>query len=67
MLEHTLLKYEPRLKAIDITLAEAEPGMLLSATMTCHLHQTGRVRFGTHFMPDGKTRLTLINSGMGRY
>ena len=66
VLEHTLLKYEPRLKAIDIALAEAEPGVLLSATMTCHLHQTGLVRFGTHFMPDGKTQLTLLKSGRER-
>lgn len=67
VMEHTLLKYEPRLKAIDIEIAEAEPGILLSFTMTCHLHQAGLVRFGTHFLPDGKTRLTLVNSGMGRY
>ncbi|HET7332490.1 type VI secretion system baseplate subunit TssE [Dyella sp.] len=67
VMEHTLLKYEPRLKAIDIEIAQIERDMLLSFTMTCHLHQTGLVRFGTHFLPDGKTRLTLLKSEMERY
>ncbi|MEK7694924.1 MAG: type VI secretion system baseplate subunit TssE, partial [Pseudomonadota bacterium] len=43
-------------------IEEPEPGMLLSFTMTCHLHQSGLVQFGTHFMPDGKTRLKLLRS-----
>ena len=67
VMEHTLLTYEPRLKAIEIEVAEVEPGMLLSFTMTCHLHQSGLVRFGTHFLPDGKTRLTLLRSERDRY
>ncbi|GAA7770121.1 MULTISPECIES: type VI secretion system baseplate subunit TssE [Cupriavidus] len=61
-IETTLLRYEPRLKALDLEIEEPEPGMLLSFTMTCHLHQSGLVRFGTHFMPDGKTRLKLQRS-----
>ncbi|EKZ99518.1 MULTISPECIES: type VI secretion system baseplate subunit TssE [Cupriavidus] len=61
-IETTLLRYEPRLKALDLEIEEPEPGMLLSFTMTCHLHQSGLVRFGTHFMPDGKTRLKLLRS-----
>jgi type VI secretion system protein len=67
VMEQTLLKYEPRLKAIDIDIAPAEPGILLSFTMTCHLHQSDLVRFGTHFLPDGKTRLTLLKSERGRF
>jgi type VI secretion system protein len=67
VMEHTLFKYEPRLKAIDVEIADAEPGILLSFMMTCHLHQSGLVRFGTHFLPDGKTRLTLLKSEMDRY
>lgn len=58
-IETTLLRYEPRLRGIDIDIDDTEPGMLLSFTMTCHLRRAGLVRFGTHFMPDGKTRLTL--------
>lgn len=66
VMEHALLTYEPRLKAVDIEVGDAEPGMLLSFTMTCHLHQAGLVRFGTHFLPDGKTRLTLLKSERDR-
>lgn len=58
--ETTLLRYEPRLKAIDLTIEESEPDMLLSFTMICYLHRAGLVRFGTHFTPDGQTRLKLL-------
>ena len=61
-IETTLLRYEPRLKSIDITIEETEPGMLLSFTMSCQLHQAGLVRFGTHFTPDGQTRLKLLKA-----
>ncbi|MDB5838008.1 MAG: hypothetical protein JWR14_7838 [Caballeronia sp.] len=57
-IEDTLLKYEPRLKSIDIASANTEDGMLLSFTMTCELHQGGLVRYGTHFTPEGQARLT---------
>lgn len=67
VMEHTLLKYEPRLKAIDIEIDDTQPGMLLSFTMTCHLHQTDLVRFGTHFQPDGKTRLMLLRGERDQY
>lgn len=66
-IEATLLKYEPRLKAIDIEIGETDPGMLFSFTMACHLHQAGLVRFGTHFTPDGQTRLKLLRSDFERY
>ncbi|RDS83879.1 type VI secretion system baseplate subunit TssE [Dyella monticola] len=66
VMEQTLLKYEPRLKAIDIEIADAQPGVLLNVMLTCHLQQTGLVRFGTHFLPDGKTRLTLLKSELER-
>lgn len=67
LMEQTLLKYEPRLKGIDVEAAEAQPGMSLSFTMTCHLHRAGLVRFGTHFLPDGKTRLTLLKYELEEY
>jgi type VI secretion system protein len=66
VMEHTLLLYEPRLKAVDIEIEEAGPGTLLNFVMTCHLHQSGLVRYGTHFLPDGKTRLTLLKSDLDR-
>lgn len=65
-IETTLLAYEPRLKSIDIEVDEPEPGMLLSFTMSCHLHQLGLVRYGTHFMPDGGTRLKLLKAELDR-
>lgn len=65
-IETTLLRYEPRLKAIDITIEDTEPGMLFSFTMICHLRKSGLVRFGTHFTPDGKTRLTLLKAAQDR-
>lgn len=65
-IETTLLRYEPRLKAIDLTIEETEPGMLLSFTMSCYLHEAGLVRFGTHFAPDGKTQLKLLKSAHDR-
>ncbi|CAN7725941.1 type VI secretion system baseplate subunit TssE [Caballeronia sp. LjRoot31] len=64
-IEGTLLKYEPRLKSIEISAAEPEDGMLLSFTMSCELHQAGLVRYGTHFSPDGQTRLTTQDNTRG--
>ncbi len=40
--------------------------MLLSFTMSCLLHQSGLVRFGTHFTPDGQTRLKLLKAERDR-
>lgn len=65
-IEATLLAYEPRLRAIDIEIDETEPGMLLSFTLACHLHQLGLGRYGTHFMPDGGTRLKLLKANLDR-
>lgn len=61
-IETTLLRYEPRLQAIALTIEETAPGMLLSFTMSCQLHRAGLVRFGTHFTPDGRTRLKLLRA-----
>jgi type VI secretion system protein len=65
-IETTLLKYEPRLRAIGIVLDDTEPGMLLSFTLSCYLHRTGLVRFGTHFTPDGQTRLKMLKAERDR-
>lgn len=65
-IESTLLIYEPRLAAIDLSIDETEPGMLLSFTMSCHLRQAGLVRFGTHFTPDGQTRIKLLRAEQER-
>lgn len=67
MMASTLLAYEPRLRAIDIEVEEKTSDISLNFTMTCHLHQHGLVRFGTHFTPDGKTRLTLLRHEQESY
>lgn len=66
-IESTLLRYEPRLEAIDLSIDETEPGMLLSFTMSCILRRRGMVRFGTHFTPDGQTRIKLLRAEQERY
>ncbi|RQR35099.1 type VI secretion system baseplate subunit TssE, partial [Burkholderia sp. Bp9143] len=57
-MEATLLKYEPRIRAIDVEILENDdPGVLVSFEMTCHLKKTGLVRFGTYFEPPGRMRV----------
>ncbi|MEM5310269.1 type VI secretion system baseplate subunit TssE [Paraburkholderia sp. JHI869] len=66
-IESTLLKYEPRLKSIEIEVQTPEPGMMVSFTMKCHLHREGLVRFDTVFTPDGRTRLKILQAALDRY
>jgi type VI secretion system protein len=55
-MEKTLLDYEPRIRAIDLEIfPDADPGMLISYVLTCHLKKSGLVRYGTHFEPSGRT------------
>jgi len=66
-IEATLLKYEPRLSAVEIEVQAPEPGMVISFTLACHLHREGLVRFDTVFTPDGKTRLKMRQAALDRY
>ncbi|HBU8850931.1 type VI secretion system baseplate subunit TssE [Citrobacter sp. Cs237] len=53
ILSSVLLKYEPRLKKIDVVLLEqAIPGELRYA-IDAELRGIGLVRYGTEFMPEG--------------
>lgn len=53
-LSSVLLKYEPRLKKIDVVLLEQEiPGELRYA-IDAELKGIGLVRYGTEFMPEGR-------------
>lgn len=53
-LSGTLLKYEPRLKKINvILLPQSTPGHLEYA-IDAELKDLGLVRFGTEFMPEGR-------------
>ena len=54
LLSAVLLKYEPRLKTINVVLlAQVEPGKLAYG-IDAELKGVGLVRYGTEFMPEGK-------------
>lgn len=56
-LSAVLLKYEPRLKAINVVLLEQNvPGELRYA-IDAELRGIGLVRYGTGFMPEGRVML----------
>ncbi|MGQ6547503.1 type VI secretion system baseplate subunit TssE [Serratia sp. JSRIV001] len=53
-LSAVLLKYEPRLKKVDVVMQEqTQPGELRYA-IDAQLKDHGLVRYGTEFMPEGK-------------
>lgn len=54
-LSEVLLKYEPRLKRIDVVMLEEQtiPGELRYA-IDAELRGIGLVRYGTDFMPEGR-------------
>ncbi len=53
-LSDTLLKYEPRLKNLNVVLlAQSTPGHL-EYGIDAELKEFGLVRFGTAFMPEGR-------------
>lgn len=56
-LSGVLLKYEPRLKRVDIVMLEqTQPGELRYA-IDAELKEVGLVRFGTEFMPEGRVMI----------
>jgi type VI secretion system protein len=56
-LSEVLLKYEPRLKRIDVILLEQNmPGELRYA-IDAELKEIGLVCFGTEFMPEGRVMI----------
>jgi type VI secretion system protein len=56
-LSEVLLKYEPRLKNIEVVLlAQTQPGELRYA-IDVELKGPGLVRYGTEFMPEGRVLL----------
>ncbi|MFM0652927.1 type VI secretion system baseplate subunit TssE [Paraburkholderia sediminicola] len=60
-METTLLKYEPRIRAINVDIIENDdPGVTVSYEMTCHLKRAGLVRFGTYFEPPGRMRVERV-------
>lgn len=56
-LSEILLKYEPRLKNVDVVILEQiQPGELRYA-IDAELKGLGLVRYGTEFMPEGRVLL----------
>jgi type VI secretion system protein len=61
--ENTLLKFEPRLRSVGIEISDnADPGLLVSFTMVCHLRKSGLVRFGTFFEPPRRMRVERLSN-----
>jgi type VI secretion system protein len=61
-MERTLLRFEPRLRAVEIEIDGApDPGLKVSFALICHLRKAGLVRFGTYFEPPGRMRLERLN------
>ena len=59
-LSAVLLKYEPRLKKIDVVLLEQTiPGELRYA-IDAELRGIGLVRYGTAFMPEGRVLIRYL-------
>jgi len=60
-MEATLLKYEPRIRAVDIEVDDTpDPGLSVTYVMTCYLKKAGLVRFGTVFEPPGRIRIQRL-------
>ena len=49
-----LLKYEPRVESLAITLLPQTRSGHLEYTLEAHLKDVGLVRYGTEFAPEGK-------------
>lgn len=65
-MEATLLRYEQRIRSIDVEIIKNDdPGVLVSFEMTCHLKKAGLVRFGTYFEPPGRMRVKRQQTGSG--
>ena len=57
VLSDVLLKYEPRIKRVDVTMQEqTQPGKL-HYVIDAELKDAGLVRYGTTFMPEGRVLL----------
>ncbi|WP_159565007.1 type VI secretion system baseplate subunit TssE [Budvicia diplopodorum] len=54
LLSAVLLKYEPRLKSINVVLLPLTQSGKLAYDIEAELKGVGLVRYGTEFMPEGK-------------
>ncbi|WP_446469131.1 type VI secretion system baseplate subunit TssE [Xenorhabdus stockiae] len=54
ILSSTLLKYEPRIKRLSLTLLPEHEFGTLRYALEAELHEVGLVRYGTEFIPGGR-------------
>ena len=59
-LAQVLLKYEPRLRSVEVQLLQQPTPGELHYTLEAELHGCGLVRFGTVFMPEGRVLLRYL-------
>lgn len=57
ILSATLLKYEPRIKALSLVLLPQNTFGELRYALDIELHEEGLIRYGTEFIPDGRILL----------
>lgn len=64
-LSQVLLKYEPRLKGIQVTMQEQEAPGHLRYSIDAELHDLGVVRYGTDFTPEGRVLIRHLKGRVG--
>lgn len=57
ILSDALLKYEPRIKSLNVVLQEQNTPGELRYAIDAELNEAGWIRFGTEFMPNGRVML----------
>ncbi|MDM2842331.1 type VI secretion system baseplate subunit TssE [Citrobacter sp. Cpo090] len=57
VLSDVLLKYEPRIKRVNVTMQEQTQPSELYYVIDAELKDAGLVRYGTTFMPEGRVLL----------
>ncbi|MDI2111751.1 type VI secretion system baseplate subunit TssE [Commensalibacter nepenthis] len=60
IIQRVLLKYEPRLKSVNVDLTAEDKTGCLYYTIEAHLHKVGLVRFGTEFAPEGRILINYL-------
>ena len=56
-IEQTLLRYEPRLSAVEVSFGGEHGQMVLRYRLRCRLKQHGELMLDASFTPEGSVRL----------
>lgn len=57
-IEQTLLRYEPRLSAVEVSFGGEHEQMVLRYRLRCRLQQQGELELEASFTPEGNVRLS---------